>query len=95
MAEAFQGAAQDPLTPPFRATSQCILLPPCQPASQTDVIDAHNMAIIAHLWKMLGKIQAESHYLLSRGDSTGVLAPVFMAYFPPLFGQANSSIDFP
>jgi hypothetical protein len=31
----------------------------------------------------------------SRGDSTGVLAPVLWRIFPPLFGQANSSIDFP
>jgi hypothetical protein len=94
MAEAFQGAAQDPLAPPIPRHKSKHPAPACQPTSQTDVIDAHNMAIIAHLWKMFGKTQAEPHYLLSRGDSTGVLAPVFMAYFPPppLFGQANSSI---
>lgn len=59
--------------------------PACQPASQTDVIDAHNMAIIAHLWKMLGKIQTEPHYLLPGVTpleclpSYGVFSPLIRA----------------
>jgi hypothetical protein len=70
--------------------------PACQPASQTDVIDAHNMAIIAHLWKMLGKIQTEPHYLLPGVTpleclpSYGVFSPPYSAKpIPPLISLSH------
>ena len=57
--------------------------PACQPTSQTDVIDAHNMAIIAHLWKMFGKIQAEPHYLLPGVTPLECLPPSYGVFSPP------------
>jgi hypothetical protein len=71
--------------PPLNSapTSRCILLPHVNLPSQTDVIDAHNMAIIAHLWKMLGKIQAESHYLLPGVTPLECLPPSYGVFSPP------------
>jgi hypothetical protein len=92
MAEVFQGAAQDP--PPFRATIRKHPAPTRQPASQTDVIDAHNMAIIAQPMENARQDPNRTTLSASRGDSTGVLT-VLWRIFPPYSAKPNPSIDFP
>src|SRR5271169_4175601 len=57
--------------------------PACQPASQTDVIDAHNMAIIAHPMEDARQDPGRTTLSASRGDSTctryGVFSPPYSA----------------
>ena len=69
--------------------------PACQPASQTDVIDAHNMAIIAQPMENARQDPDRTTLSASRGDSTGVLAPSYGVFFPPYPAKPNSSIDCP
>jgi hypothetical protein len=67
--------------------------PACQPTSQTDVIDAHNMAIIAQPMENARQDPDRTTLSASRGDSTGSAYRLMAYFFPPLFSQANSSID--
>jgi hypothetical protein len=69
--------------------------PACQPASQTDVIDAHNMAIIAQPMENARQDPDRTTLSASRGTPLECFCPVLWRIFPPLFSQANSSIDCP
>jgi hypothetical protein len=91
MAEAFQGAAQDPPHSAPRVEASNSRMPTCL-SDRRDRRAQHGY----NCTPMENVRQDPDRTTLSasRGDSTGVLA-VLWRIFPPLLGQANSSIDFP